>query len=43
VPFSRQREERAMLNALLGRQPIVDRAGALVAYELLFRSAGNSS
>jgi EAL and modified HD-GYP domain-containing signal transduction protein len=29
-----------MLNALLGRQPIVDRAGALVAYELLFRSAG---
>ncbi|UST52447.1 EAL domain-containing protein (plasmid) [Comamonadaceae bacterium OTU4NAUVB1] len=32
-----------MLNVLLGRQPIVDRTGALVAYELLFRSDTNNA
>jgi c-di-GMP-related signal transduction protein len=30
-------ETEAALSVLLGRQPILDRAGALVAYELLFR------
>ena len=33
--------EATVLSVLLGRQPIVDRAGALVAYELLFR--GNAA
>ncbi|RZL96937.1 MAG: diguanylate phosphodiesterase, partial [Variovorax sp.] len=32
-------DEVATLSVLLGRQPIVDRAGALVAYELLFRGS----
>jgi EAL and modified HD-GYP domain-containing signal transduction protein len=32
-----------MLSVLLGRQPIVDRAGALVAYELLFRDSGGGN
>jgi EAL and modified HD-GYP domain-containing signal transduction protein len=32
-------DEVPALSVLLGRQPIVDRAGALVAYELLFRGS----
>lgn len=31
-----------MTNALIGRQPILDRNGDIVAYELLFRSGSSN-
>jgi EAL and modified HD-GYP domain-containing signal transduction protein len=34
---------RSQSNIVLGRQPILDRAGRLVAYELLFRAAADQT